>query len=336
MLVVVSKNILITGGAGFIGSHLVKFFVNKYPNYNIFNLDSLTYASDINSLNLIQDSANYKFIKGDICEVKLVENIFKEFQITDVIHLAAETHVDNSINSAGIFIKTNIEGTFTLLEISKKFWLSDNHGNRDNRFLHVSTDEVYGSLGPTGYFDEASNYAPNSPYSASKAASDLLCRSYYKTYNLPVIISNCSNNFGPYQHAEKFIPTIIRKALAGAEIPIYGNGLNIRDWLYVEDHCLGLDSIFHSGRIGEKYCLGSPNELANIDIAIKICRILDILVPKIAPYEKQLEFVIDRLGHDFRYAINYRKMQDELNWQPIHDFDDALKQTITYYVDKKL
>ena len=259
-----SNIILITGGAGFIGSHLVKMMVFKYPQTTILNLDLLTYAADLSRLKEVENLPNYKFIKGDICDSSLVQDIFTQYNVDGVMHLAAESHVDNSISSPEIFVKTNVLGTQNLLDAARRLWLKDNNQLDENylnaKFLHVSTDEVYGALGKTGYFTENTPYAPNSPYSASKAASDFIVRSYFHTYGLPVIISNCSNNFGPRQHDEKLIPTVIRKALNNERIPIYGSGANIRDWLYVTDHCFAIESIFLSGKLGESYNIGTNNE----------------------------------------------------------------------------
>lgn len=327
------KVILITGGAGFIGSHLVEYFLNKYNNYYIINLDALTYAADIKRLDHISNKQNYKFIHGNICQIDLIENLFKEYNISDVIHLAAESHVDNSLANPRIFIETNIQGTFNLLESARNHWsLQD---NINSKFLHISTDEVYGSLADTGYFSENSPYAPNSPYSASKASSDFLVRSYFHSYNLPTIISNCSNNYGPRQHNEKLIPTIIRKALNGEPIPIYGNGKNIRDWLYVEDHCSALDLIFHKGVVGENYNIGTRNEQTNLELANKICNILDELRPHTdsTPYAKQITYVTDRAGHDFRYAIDNIKLCSELNWSSKFSFTDSLRLTVEWYIN---
>lgn len=265
----------------------------------------------------------------------MVENIFKEYRISSVIHFAAESHVDNSIDSPDHFIKTNIRGTFTLLETARKFWLSDKSGDKDHRFHHISTDEVYGSLGKQGLFDENSPYAPNSPYSASKAASDFLVRSYFHTYGLNVVTSNCSNNYGPKQHDEKLIPTIIRNAINGNAIPIYGDGSNVRDWLYVEDHCRVLELIYHHGKSGETYVVGGNNEHNNLYIAQTICAILDEELPREAgKYSDQINFVKDRPGHDYRYAIDASKVKEELGWEPQEDFNTGLKKTVGWYIAK--
>ncbi len=333
-----NTSILITGGAGFIGSHLVNLLVKKYPKINIINIDSLTYAADLSRLKAIENNKNYTFIKGDIRDESLIEKIFFENKIDGVMHLAAESHVDNSIQNPKIFIETNVIGTQNLLHAAKSLWLDSNNNLRDeykhSKFLHVSTDEVYGTLGKTGYFTEETPYAPNSPYSASKASSDMIARSYVHTFRLPIIISNCSNNYGPMQHDEKLIPTVIRNALAGNEIPIYGNGENIRDWLYVIDHCLALELIFQKGLLGESYNIGTRNEKTNLDLATKICQLLDSIKPKTTgSYLDQITFVQDRAGHDFRYAIDYSKISNNLSWNPKYSFEQAIENTISWYID---
>lgn len=326
------NTILVTGGAGFIGSNFILFYLENNPNCNIVNLDCLTYAGNLDNLKELDNSERYHFIKGNICNDELVSNIFEEFAIDGVIHFAAESHVDNSITAPDKFIKTNVDGTFTLLEAARHSW---GENNKDKRFHHISTDEVYGSLGDSGYFTEETSYAPNSPYSASKAASDFLVRSYGQTYGLNVITTNCSNNFGPKQHDEKLIPTVIRKAIALENIPIYGNGKNIRDWLYVLDHCEGINEVFHKGRCGETYLLGGNNEFTNIEITTNICRILDKMKPKSSGnYESQITFVNDRKGHDYRYAIDASKSKRELGWKPRNKFNLALETTVKWYVEK--
>jgi dTDP-glucose 4,6-dehydratase len=323
-------NILVTGGAGFIGSNFIPLFLAKNPIFNVVNLDKLTYAGSLDNTSEFQNSSRYTFIKGDICDAGVVEKLFFKHKISGVIHFAAESHVDNSINSPAAFIDTNIKGTFTLLEIARHYWKGS-----ENRFHHISTDEVFGSLGDTGYFTENSKYQPNSPYSASKASSDFLVRSYCHTYGMNVVTSNCSNNFGPKQHNEKLIPTIIRTALSGQEIPIYGNGKNIRDWLYVKDHCEGINTIFHAGRKGETYLLGGNNEYDNLTIANKICLKLDILKPKRnGSYKDQINFVKDRVGHDYRYAIDASKSSNDLGWAAKEKFDSGLDKTIDWYLNK--
>ncbi|WP_405411545.1 dTDP-glucose 4,6-dehydratase [Maribacter sp. Asnod1-A12] len=324
------KTILITGGAGFIGSNFIPYFLDKNPGINVVNLDALTYAGDLDNLREIDAQPNYTFVKGDICDYVLVNQLFEKYKITDVINFAAESHVDNSINSPGQFIKTNIEGTFNLIEIARNYWKSKN-----NRFHHISTDEVYGSLGENGYFTEASNYQPNSPYSASKASSDFLVRSYHHTYGMNVVTSNCSNNYGPKQHDEKLIPTIIRSAIKGMKIPIYGNGKNVRDWLFVQDHCIGIDTIFKKGVAGETYVLGGNSEYDNLTIAKKVCDILDLkLANSKGSYKNQIEFVEDRLGHDFRYAIDASKVFEKLGWKASESFESGLEKTVNWYLNK--
>jgi len=334
--------ILLTGGCGFIGSNFIPYFLEKYSRYQIINLDKLTYAGNRENLNEIENNPRYKFFLGDICDRTLIEDLFREFDIRGVIHFAAESHVDNSIKSSEVFIKTNIEGTFTLLDVAKNYWLKTPHICKKEyegcRFHHISTDEVYGSLDDTGTFSENSPYAPNSPYSASKAASDFIVRSYYHTYGLNTVISNCSNNYGPKQHAEKFIPTIIRKAICLEKIPIYGTGKNIRDWIYVLDHCMAIDCIFHKGKTGERYNVGGRNEQENITIAEKICGILDEIAPEfkegspINRYSDLIEFIKDRPGHDFRYAIDSTKIETELGWKAEENFEEGLKKTVKWYL----
>ena len=330
-----AKNILVTGGAGFIASNFIPLFLEAHPLYRVINLDKLTYAGDLSNLNGLEQNKQYQFIHGDICDKDLVNDIFTQYNFDAIIHFAAESHVDNSINSPNSFIKTNIEGTFILLEAAKRHWLTGIKDKNTGRFFHISTDEVYGSLSEQGYFTEKSPYAPNSPYSASKASSDFLVRSYHKTYGLNTVISNCSNNFGPKQHDEKLIPTIIRKALANEPIPIYGKGTNIRDWLYVEDHCLAIDLLFHKGKAGETYVVGADNECTNLYLANEVCNLLDRLIPKSqGSYKDQISFVKDRLGHDYRYAIDASKIRKEMKWAPKHNFMEGLRNTINWYIQK--
>jgi dTDP-glucose 4,6-dehydratase len=325
------RTILITGGAGFIGSNFIPYFLEKNLDYTIINLDKLTYAGNLENLKGIDDSSRYTFIEGDICDESLVDSIFYDYHPDGIIHFAAESHVDNSIKKPDNFIKTNIEGTFVLLEAAKKYWVND---LVSKRFHQISTDEVYGSLGSDGFFKETSSYAPNSPYSASKASSDFLVRSYHHTYGLNVVTSNCSNNFGPKQHHEKLIPTIIRSALDSLPIPIYGNGSNIRDWLYVLDHCKGINEIFHKGNSGETYLLGGGNEFTNLEIAKIICKILDDIEPKQSgSYHDQITFIEDRPGHDFRYAIDASKVNQELGWKAKESFNSGIKKTIKWYLN---
>ncbi|WP_373517246.1 dTDP-glucose 4,6-dehydratase [Pricia sp.] len=330
---------LITGGAGFIGSNFIPFFLEKYSDTHVVNLDKLTYAGNLEHLKEIENNNRYTFLEGDICDADLITTIFEKHSIGSVIHFAAESHVDNSIASPDAFIQTNIHGTFTLLEGAKKYWLEAPNRPKKSfkaaRFHHISTDEVYGSLGHEGYFTEETPYAPNSPYSASKAASDFLVRSYYHTYGLNVVTSNCSNNYGPKQHNEKLIPTIIRKALAGEKIPIYGDGKNIRDWLYVLDHCKGIDLVFNQGKTGETYAIGGDNEHNNLDIVRTICGILDELYPKkTGSYKEQIAFVEDRLGHDMRYAIDASKIKNKLGWQAETNFETGLRKTVLWYIEQ--
>lgn len=324
------KTILVTGGAGFIGSHGVEILLNRYPDYRIINLDKLTYAGSSDNLASFEHNPRHVFVQGDIVDKLLVASLFNQYSITDVIHFAAETHVDNSIVSPDQFIQTNVVGTFTLLEVARQAWKAD---YASHRFHHISTDEVFGSLGETGVFTEDSPYAPNSPYSASKASSDHLVRSYHKTYGLNTVITHCSNNYGPRQHAEKLIPTIIRKALALEPIPIYGTGTNIRDWLHVKDHCYAIDRVFHKAKAGEHYNIGGNQELRNNEIAEKICIILNTLYPRQdgQSYQSQIRFVTDRAGHDFRYAVATNKIERELLWKPSIDLDVGLLETIKAY-----
>lgn len=333
------KTILVTGGAGFIGSNFISYFLEQNSDYKIINLDVLSYAGSLENLNKVKDNPNYKFIKGDICDEGLVDFIFKEFDICGVIHFAACSHVDNSILNPKIFVDTNVSGTFTLLQAAKTYWLDapfkPKKGYENSKFLHVSTDEVYGSLGKDGYFDESSPYAPNSPYSATKAASDFLARSFFHTYGLNTVITNCSNNYGPHQHEEKLIPTIIKNALSWNKIPIYGNGQNVRDWLYVLDHCAALKLVFDKAKPGQSYAIGGGNEISNIEIAERICALLDAKCPHNNGSFKQLiSFVDDRPGHDYRYAILATKIHQELGFKPQTDFETGLEKTLDYYIDK--
>jgi len=323
------KNILITGGAGFIGSHVLRLFVNKYSDYNIINLDKLTYAGNLANLSDFENSPNYSFIKGDIQDKAFLEKLFIENEITDVIHLAAESHVDRSISGPMDFILTNIVGTANLLEVARNYWKSfENH-----IFYHISTDEVYGSLGKAGFFLEDTAYDPRSPYSASKASSDHLARAYFHTYNFPVKISNCSNNYGSHQFPEKLIPLMINNIKTNKALPIYGKGDNIRDWLWVEDHAKAIDTIFHKGTIGETYNIGGWNEWTNIDLVKALCRIMDVKLNRPSgESEKLITFVTDRAGHDMRYAIDATKIKDELGWIPSITFEEGLEKTVTWYL----
>ncbi|TCK19482.1 dTDP-glucose 4,6-dehydratase [Thiogranum longum] len=327
------RNVLITGGAGFIGSNFVRYWLANHPGDRVVNLDALTYAGNLESLKDIESNPNYRFIHGNVCDVDCIEKVFEDEKIDTVVNFAAESHVDRSILGPEVFIKTNIHGTFTLLEAARKFWDKDKTGCR---FLHVSTDEVYGSLGPEDpAFTEQTPFAPNSPYSASKAASDHLARAYYHTYDLPVLTTNCSNNYGPYQFPEKLIPLVIINALEGKPLPIYGDGMNIRDWLHVEDHCRGIDVVLDKGCLGETYNIGGCNEWANIDIVKLVCEHLDELRPGNAPKSNLITYIKDRLGHDRRYAIDAGKMKRELDWEPLYTFEKGIEETILWYLDNK-
>ncbi|MDX3960535.1 dTDP-glucose 4,6-dehydratase [Aliarcobacter skirrowii] len=336
-----NKTILVTGCAGFIGSNFVPYFLDKYKEYNIVNLDLLTYAGDLENLKECENNTNYKFIKGDICNRELVEFIFNEYDIQGVIHFAAESHVDNSIKNPGVFVQTNVNGTFTLIDVAYKYWMNKpftyKEEYKNSRFHHISTDEVYGTLtlDPNDLFTEKTPYAPNSPYSASKASSDMIIRAYNETYGLNTVITNCSNNYGPKQHDEKLIPTIIRNALKGNPIPIYGDGKNIRDWLYVLDHCKGIDLVYHNGKTGETYNIGGRNERTNLQIVDTITTILDKEVPQPNfSYKSLITFVEDRAGHDRRYAIDASKLENELGWKADENFDTGIVKTIEWYLNK--
>lgn len=333
------QNVLVTGGAGFIGANFVEFLLNSNKEHRIVVLDKLTYAGNTENLKKVWNHPNFNFVEGDIIDVELLKSLFKKYTFTDIIHFAAESHVDNSISEPEAFIQTNILGTFRLLEQCRITWMENKNILKETykqaRFLHISTDEVYGSLGTDGLFKETTAYAPNSPYSASKASSDFIVRSYFHTYGLPVITTNCSNNYGPYQHKEKLIPTVIRKALAGESIPIYGNGKNIRDWLYVTDHCEGIYLAWKKGKLGETYNIGGNNEKTNIDIANILCAILDIKQPKSSSYNKQIRFVEDRLGHDFRYAIDASKITENLGWNAKENFKSGIEKTVDWYLNNK-
>lgn len=325
--------IVITGGAGFIGSHVVRLFVNKYPDYTIYNLDNLTYAGNLANLHDIEAKPNYKFIKADICNQAEINRLFHEYQFDAVIHLAAESHVDRSISDPLAFLQTNIIGTFNLLHAAKDIW-KDNIENK--RFYHISTDEVYGSLGDTGFFYETTKYDPRSPYSASKASSDHLVRAFHHTYHLPIVLSNCSNNYGPYHFPEKLIPLAIHNINQMKPIPVYGKGENVRDWLFVEDHAKAIDSIFHKGKLGETYNIGGHNEWKNIDLIRLLCKIMDQKLNRVpGTSESLISFVKDRAGHDLRYAIDATKIKDELGWVPEHTFEQGLEKTVQWYLDNQ-
>jgi len=355
-----NQTILLTGCAGFIGSNFVPYFLDTYKEYNLINLDLLTYAGDLKNLKECEKNPRYKFIKGDICNRELVEFIFQEYNIKGVIHFAAESHVDNSIKTPGVFVETNVNGTFILVDVAYKNWMEKPFTYKKEyencRFHHISTDEVYGTLtdNPNDLFTEKTPYAPNSPYSASKASSDMIIRSYVETFGLNCVITNCSNNYGPKQHDEKLIPTIIRNALQGNPIPIYGDGKNIRDWLYVLDHCKGIDLVYHKGQKGQTYNIGGRNERTNLQIVNRICEILDEVKPiknnstfniqhscnpagtrtKLESYKELISFVADRVGHDRRYAIDASKLEDELGWKADENFDTGIVKTIEWYLGK--
>ncbi len=328
-----NKHILITGGAGFIGSHVVRRFVTNYPDYQIVNFDTLTYAGNLENIKDIEKSSNYTFVKGDICDAAAVEKVLHDFQIDTIIHLAAESHVDRSITDPLAFVRTNVLGTATLLNEAKKYW----NGNYDGKlFYHVSTDEVYGSLGETGFFYEDTSYDPRSPYSASKAGSDHLVMAFYHTYHMPVVISNCSNNYGPNHFPEKLIPLSINNILNKKALPIYGKGENVRDWLYVIDHASAIDVILHKGKIGDTYNVGGHNEWTNIDLIKLLCKLMDEKLGNAAGISEQLiSFVKDRAGHDLRYAIDATKLKDELGWVPSVTFEEGLSKTIDWYLENK-
>lgn len=333
------KSILVTGGAGFIGANFVPYFVNKYPDYKVINLDKLTYAGNLNNVAECNGKPNYQFVQGDICDRSLVEKLFKENDIQGVIHFAAESHVDNSISGPQAFIETNVLGTFTLLDVARKWWMDAPHqvkkGYENARFHHISTDEVYGALGDTGFFTETTPYMPSSPYSASKASSDMIARAYFHTFGMNITVSNCSNNYGPKQHPEKLIPKIISNALSEKNIPIYGDGKNVRDWLYVLDHCKAIDLIFHTGKAGETYNVGGHNERNNLQIVDTICSILDKKQPRSngQSYKDLVVFVTDRPGHDRRYAIDATKLTTQLGWKADENFDTGIVKTVEWYLD---
>lgn len=325
------KNILITGGAGFIGSHVIRLFVNKYPNYRIINLDSLTYAGNLENIKDIEEAPNYSFVKCDIRDREALTALFEKEQISDIIHLAAESHVDRSISGPMDFITTNIIGTANLLDLARTHWTDENHV-----FYHISTDEVYGSLGKEGFFTETTAYDPRSPYSASKASSDHLVQAYAHTYKLPVKMSNCSNNYGSHQFPEKLIPLMINNIKHNKPLPVYGTGENIRDWLWVEDHARAIDTIFHEGKLGESYNIGGWNEWTNIDLVNYLCQIMDRKLDRPEGTSAQLiTFVTDRAGHDMRYAIDATKIKDDLNWKPSIQFEEGLEKTVEWYLSNE-
>jgi len=331
------KNILITGGAGFIGSNLVRFFVNKYPEYRIFNIDKLTYAGNLSNLKDIEDRDNYSFIKEDICNFDALMNIFRKYDIDSVIHLAAESHVDRSIKDPFTFARTNVMGTLSLLEAAKRYWLDTENKFNDKMFYHVSTDEVYGALNfDDSFFTEETKYDPHSPYSASKASSDHFVRAFHDTYAMPVIISNCSNNYGPYQFPEKLIPLFIDNIRKRKSLPVYGKGENVRDWLYVEDHARAIDLIFHKGKSGDTYNIGGFNEWKNIDLIKILVKTVDKLLGNPEDFSLDLiKYVEDRAGHDLRYAIDSSKLKNELGWEPSLQFEEGIEKTVSWYLENQ-
>ncbi len=326
------KNILITGGAGFIGSHVVRRFVTQHPQNRVINLDLLTYAGNLQNLKDIENASNYQFVKADISDASALKEIFEKFEITHVVHLAAESHVDRSISDPLIFVKTNVLGTANLLQVAREHW----KGETNNRlFYHVSTDEVYGTLPMNDtLFTENTSYDPRSPYSASKAGSDHLVRAYFHTYGLPVVISNCSNNYGPFQFPEKLIPLMLHNIMNKKPLPVYGKGINVRDWLYVEDHATAIDTILHQGKMGETYNIGGHNEWKNIDIVMLLCKLMDQkLGHKEGTSLELITYVTDRAGHDLRYAIDATKIENELGWKPIETFETGIEKTIDWYLN---
>lgn len=333
----IPHNMLVTGGAGFIGANFVRHYLSTNLTVNIINLDLLTYAGSLNNLEGLPDLSRHHFIQGDIADSALITKILRDNQVDTIVHFAAESHVDRSIQGPSAFVQTNVVGTFVLLEAARQYWLKEKKRlDTECRFHHISTDEVYGTLAKSDpAFTETTAYAPNSPYSASKAGSDHLVRAYYHTYHLPVTISNCSNNYGPYQHPEKFIPTVIRSCMEWKPIPVYGDGSNIRDWLYVEDHCRGIADILSNGRVGEAYNLGGQHEIDNLSLVNTICKMLDKLYPREKSYSSLIHFVTDRPGHDWRYAIDITKISRELGWHPHESFESGLRKTIAFYCENE-
>ena len=331
------KTVLVTGGCGFIGVNFVRLLLEEYPDWTVINLDKLTYAGNLQSLEDVAGHPRYRFVHGDICDRQLVEELFREGGIDTVVHFAAESHVDRSITDPDGFIRTNVFGTFTLLEAARANWLGE-ETRADCRFLHVSTDEVFGSLGETGFFTEQTPYDPRSPYSASKASSDHLVRAYFHTYGLPVLITNCSNNYGPYQFPEKLIPLVLNNALAGKPLPVYGDGGNVRDWLFVRDHCEAIVRVIEEGRVGESYNIGGHNEKKNLEVVELLCDMVDERVGPLEggrPRRELITFVADRLGHDRRYAIDAGKIERELGWRPRYTFESGIDRTVDWYLENR-
>ena len=328
-----NKNILITGGAGFIGSHVVRLFVNKYPDYHIINLDKLTYAGNLANLKDIEGRPNYPFVKADICDFETIYNVLEKYEVNGIIHLAAESHVDRSIKDPFTFAQTNVMGTLSLLQAARQYW---NGVWEDKMFYHISTDEVYGSLSNEGFFLETTKYDPHSPYSASKASSDHFVRAFHDTYGMPTLVTNCSNNYGPYQFPEKLIPLFINNIRNNKPLPVYGKGENVRDWLYVEDHARAIDVIFHKGKIADTYNIGGFNEWKNIDLIKVIIRTVDrLLGSEEGTSEALITYVTDRAGHDLRYAIDSNKLKNELGWEPSLQFEEGIEKTVRWYLDNQ-
>lgn len=328
-----NKNILITGGAGFIGSHVVRLFVNKYPDYHIINLDKLTYAGNLANLKDIEGRPNYTFVKADICDFETICNVLEKYEVNGIIHLAAESHVDRSIKDPFTFAQTNVMGTLSLLQAARQYW---NGVWEDKMFYHISTDEVYGSLSNEGFFLETTKYDPHSPYSASKASSDHFVRAFHDTYGMPTLVTNCSNNYGPYQFPEKLIPLFINNIRNNKPLPVYGKGENVRDWLYVEDHARAIDVIFHKGKIADTYNIGGFNEWKNIDLIKVIIRTVDRLLGREEGISEALiTYVTDRAGHDLRYAIDSNKLKNELGWEPSLQFEEGIEKTVRWYLDNQ-